>query len=297
MRIAITTPTGNVGRQVTRRLLDAGEHEIVLLARDAGKLKEEQSRGAKVITGDLADADYVRRATEKTETLFWVTPPDYTTDDLNAFQHRLAENAAAAIKANNISRTVVLSSLGAHLGDGFGPVTGLGQVESVIRRATSNLVILRPTLFMENFLPSLQSIAEAGSIYLPVAGDAKISMIATKDIADVAAKVLSQPFHGTQLVPLHGPKEYTFNEVAGIIGETLGKTVNHTTVSPEQSREALKGIGASDNVADMFNELWSTIDNGTIKGEHARTKDTTTRTTMADFARDVMAPALQTPAT
>ena len=78
MRIAITTPTGNIGRSLTRRLLDQGGHELILLARSPDKLKEEQAKGAKIVQGDLGDAAYVKKATQGADAFFFLCPPNFS---------------------------------------------------------------------------------------------------------------------------------------------------------------------------------------------------------------------------
>ena len=62
MRIAITTPTGNIGRGLTQLLLDQGGHDLILLARRPERLADQQARGATVLQGDLCDAVFVREA-------------------------------------------------------------------------------------------------------------------------------------------------------------------------------------------------------------------------------------------
>ena len=72
MRIAITTPTGNIGRGLTQLLLDQGGHDLILLARRPERLADQQARGATVLQGDLCDAVFVREALAGAEALFFV---------------------------------------------------------------------------------------------------------------------------------------------------------------------------------------------------------------------------------
>ena len=98
-----------------------------------------------------------------------------------------------------------------------------------------------------------QGIASEGAVFLPVAGDVHLRMIATKDIAEVAAdKILYGQWSGINVLELVGPEEVTFDVAAKAIGEAIGKDVNHVTVTPDQAREALSGMGMSVNVVDCF---------------------------------------------
>jgi len=107
MRIAITTPTGNIGRELTKRLLDQKRHELILLARTPDKLKQEQARGAKVAQGDLGDAASVKKAIQGADALFFLCPPSFAVPDYRAYYVEIAKKGAAAVKANKIKHTVL----------------------------------------------------------------------------------------------------------------------------------------------------------------------------------------------
>ena len=114
-----------------------------------------------------------------------------------------------------------------------------------------------------------------------------------EDIARVAADILTGPFNGTRVLPLHGPKDYSFSEVADMIGQAIGKNVAHVKVDPKQTRQALTDMGLSEHMAAMMVELHEAIDEGRLKGEHPRTEQTTTPTKFEEFARRTIKPAVQ----
>ena len=119
-------------------------------------------------------------------------------------------------------------------------------------------------------------------------------MIATKDIARAAAHALAGPTSSrTRILPLHGPRDYSYDEAAGIIGKAIGSPVKHVKVSPEQARQALVGMGLNAAMADLLLEMYAAIESGYLKDDHPRTAQTTTPTTFEEFAKTVLAPALQ----
>jgi uncharacterized protein YbjT (DUF2867 family) len=293
MRMAITTPTGRVGSKLVQQLLEDGSHELILLARKPEKLEREKERGAKVVQADLTDRQAVRKATEGVDALFWVNPSNYGVNDYIAYYEELAHVAANAIKANNIQRVVLLSSMGAQYGKHLGPVEGLKKTEEIIKDAANNLTILRPTFFMENFFMTLDGIKSDNHIYLPVKGETRVPMIATADVARAAYDALIEPFNGTQIKPLYGPRDYTFDEVAATIGETIGKKVEHVRVSPEQAIQSLTEMGATKNVATLYVGMFTGIDQGYMRGETPRTTGSTTDTTLEDFSKNYIAPNIE----
>jgi uncharacterized protein YbjT (DUF2867 family) len=292
MRIAITGPTGHVGRKVVHELLARGQRDVVLLARDPAKLSDERSRGLRVVQGDLTDPDFVTAALHGVNAVFWVIPPNPLAPDLRTYQNGVARIGATAAKIDGVQHVVLLSSLGADQTQGTGPILGLHDAEEIFRVAVPGLTILRPALFMENFLYSVDSIRTDSSIYLPISGDAKAPMIATEDIAKLAADaLLAEPPDGVKVVSLVGPRAYSFQEVASIIGKTIGRPVNHVRISDQQALQFLVSSGNSANVAQKVVEMYGGIDHGPLHQPPPQDA-VKTPTTFEQFATAQIRPAL-----
>lgn len=291
MKVAVTTPTGNIGRVLTDKLLEAGA-EVTLLVRDPAKVKGFTDRGARAFAGSQEDGEFVTQATRGADCLFWLTPPSFTAPKFREYQNRLARNGAAAVKANGIGRVVVLSSVAAHLDAGTGPILGLRDTERMMAETGAHVTNLRPNSFMENFLMSLPTILQAGSVFLAVPGGHRARFIATRDIgAMAAARILDSGWTGGHDLELHGPENLSYDEVAAAIGEALGSPVRHVPVTLDQTREALAGMGASPDAAATFVELYDGIARGRVAGTQPAGPANTGKTTFAAFAREVLVPA------
>ncbi|MDH3215234.1 MAG: NmrA family NAD(P)-binding protein [Candidatus Krumholzibacteria bacterium] len=287
MKIAVTTPTGNIGRALTIRLLGAGEQPI-LLARQPEKVREFIEQGATVQHGSLEDKEFVVEATRGVDVLFWLTPADYGSRDLRVFQNTLGDNAAAAVRTNKIPRVVDLSSVGAQLAQGTGPVVGLRDVEKKLEATGAHITHLRPGYFMENFFMTAGSMASHGAVFLPVPGSARVPFIATPDIAAVAAeRILDATWTGRSVIELVGPEEISFEEAATRFGDAIGKKVSFSEATPGQTREALTAMGVHENTANLFIELYDAIGQGKFTSEASPKKGTTT---LNSFAKDVFRP-------
>jgi uncharacterized protein YbjT (DUF2867 family) len=290
MSIVIATPTGNIGHGIVERLLGAGE-PLTLLARHPEKLPESVRQHATVQQGSLLDAAFVARATKGADALFWLTPGDITTPDPPAYYDAIAKSVAGAVQANRIPYVVNLSSTGAHQESGFGPISMLGSVEQAIDGVAQNVVHLRPGYFFENFLMQVEPIRTANSVFGSTAPDAVIPMIATRDIAEVAARLLKErKGSGRQIYGLHGPADLGFAEATTIIGEAIGRKLTYVPISAEQARQTLLSFGASPAVADLYIEMEEGFN--TLKPAEPRTPETTTPTTLAQWAREVLGPAV-----
>lgn len=292
MKIAITGASGHVGRKVVDILLRQGGHDLVLLSRRPETLAEETNRGAAVMQGDLQDGPFVRRATQGVDELFYMIPPRPDAENLRAYQNVVAQNGADAVRANDIDRVVLLSSMGAQAAVGNGPVDGLHDAESLMRAAAPNVTVLRPGLYMENFLMSFEGIARARSIFLPIAATTRVAMIATKDVADAAARALTDAsWSGARVVSLLGPRDYGFEDAARILGKAIGMDLRYVKISRNQARDFLMSLGMSESVAAAYAQMEVAIDSGKMRPERPRNAESTTPTTLDQFARDVFAPA------
>ncbi len=289
MKITVTTPTGNIGRVLTEKLL-ASDAEITLIARSAEKVAGFAQRGARVIQGSLADAGLVQQATEHADALFWLTPPDYAAEDFRAYQNSLGDVAAEAARTRPDMHVVHLSSTGAHLAEGTGPIKGLHDIEQKLNAATQRVTHLRPTYFMENVLSSLQTIAANGAIFSTIPPEVGVQQIATRDIAAPAAEtLLGDAPASPRVVHILGPEEISFARVASTVSEAIGQPIAHVVIEAEQLRSAMLGMGISADVAEQLLELEDAITKRLAPPEGSIVR--TTATTFAAFAREVVAPA------
>jgi len=290
MRITVTAPTGNIGRVLTERLLDAGT-EVTLIARSPEKVSGFIERGAHVIEGSLEDPATVQAATETAEALFWLTPSSFTAKDIRAYQNSLGEVAARVARSRPEMHVVNLSSVGAHLSEGTGPIKGLHDVEQKLNAATRRVTHLRPTYFMENVLASLPTIVEHGAIFSTVPAEAMMNQIATADIAVAAAETLLGPApDAPRVVHIMGAEEVSFDSVAETVSEAIGKQVSHVVVSADQLRQALRGTGASADLADQYVEMEEAFRlRLTVPPPGSEIRRGSTA--FQEFARDIVAPA------
>ena len=292
MSIVINTPTSNIGRALAVRLLDAGEI-VTVLSRDKKKVDYLAKRGAWVVEGSFEDPALLAKALEDAEALFWLTPPP-AQPDYYAWATKCAKQAATAAKRAGAGRAVVLSSMGAHTGPGTGAVGPAREMENDFEALLPAVVSLRPGIFMENFLLSAGMIAKAGQMFLPVPTGKRWPLVATSDIAAKAACwLLDRGWSGHHRVGVHGPKDLSPDEAAAIISSVLGKPVKCVEATPDQARGAMKGMGMPDFVVDIIMEQYDAFRDGRLESAEPRTPYTTTPTTLAEFTRTTLMPAVR----
>jgi len=126
-----------------------------------------------------------------------------------------------------------------------------------------------------------------------ISGTRHYPMIAARDIGRVgAARLASRGWIGHFVGELHGPADLSFDEVAGILSQTLDRKVEFVTCDREDARRAMLENALSENAADLMLEMYDAVENGKLQTIEPRSTKTTTPTTLTEFARDVMLPRL-----
>ncbi|MFO0747318.1 MAG: NAD(P)H-binding protein [Myxococcota bacterium] len=290
MQIAIVGATGHVVRRALEQAAERGA-PVTALVRHPEKLPAALRSSIRVEQGDLADGAYVARATRGADALMWLTPGTFAAPDLHAYTLGLAENAARAIAANGIRRVVFVSSHGADRA-GLGQVSWAGEVERALAAAAPNLVALRSAGFMENLLGSLDALRQ-GQLFGVLRPDKTYPLVAARDVGDVAARwLLDASWSGHQVRGVHGPEDLSAEDQAAILGAALGRPVSYRQIPPAALRAKLVERGASASVADAYAAMFAGFAAPDYRPSEPRTAETTTATTLATFAQEVLAPRL-----
>ena len=151
MKYVITGGAGNISKPLAEKLLNAG-HDVTVISRSAENIRPLTAQGAKAAIGTVDDVEFLKNAFAGADAVYTMVPPKYDSSDLKSHIASIGKKYAGAIKANNIRYVVNLSSVGAHLPDGCGPVSGLYRVEQTLNELKdTNIRHLRSVYFYSNF--------------------------------------------------------------------------------------------------------------------------------------------------
>ncbi len=290
--IVITTPTGNIGSKVVAELLRR-EQNIHVIARHPEKLPQTVQDRATVHVGDLLDESFVSQVTENAAALFWLTPPMWSIPVVRpAYQHT-AHVVRSVVQRNKIPYIVHLSSAGAQ-DDGRGPISLLRTVEEALNGTDANVVHLRPGFFFENFAGQSDAIQNAGAVFMPLPPHCRLPMVATVDIAAIAANLLvARNTSGKTYRGIHGPTDLTLDEAVRIIGDGIGREVRYVLTTLEQTQETLLSMGASTDFARLYREMFQSWITKEQYAAEPRTVETTTPTTLRVWAEQALKPLIE----
>lgn len=284
--IVITGATGKTGSATADALLAKGL-KVRVVGRDAAKLKGFTAKGAEAAVGDIGDPAFLAGAFTGADAVYTMIPPNFGAADFRAYQKMTGESIIAAIKGSGVKHVVHLSSQGAHLPAGTGPIAGLHDQEERLNRLEGvNVLHLRPTYFMENLLMNIDLIRKMNIMGSAVRGDVKFAMIATKDIAEYAAKRLATlDFSGKSIRDLLGQRDLSLDEAAAVIGKKLGKPgLKYVAFPYEDAEKGMISMGLTPDMSKLYIEMSKALNDGLFAVNIPRTKENTTPTTIEEFA-------------
>jgi uncharacterized protein YbjT (DUF2867 family) len=295
----ITGSTGHVGSIVARELLLKGK-KVRVIGRHGIKMKDLVNSGAEPLIGDLANPRIVKKAFEEISAAFCIMPPNNLSENIRKYRQEIARHYVEAVKHNGVKYVVLMSSIGAHIREGCGIVDSLADMEvSFSALKDVNVLNLRAGYFMENLFSELNRIRNSGIIGSTMSGDSKFPVIASKDVAEVVAKrLLALDFKGNTIEYVLGPRDISFNEIAGIIGNAIGRPeLKYARLSAKDYKKWMVMSGyVSDNVADGFIKMEEAFNSGWAFGAHIRTRENSTPTTFSEFVKDIAYAYQQQPA-
>ena len=283
----ITGATGKVGGGIAERLLAEGK-KVRVIGRNREKLSALEKKGAEIAVGSMEDAVFLAKNFIGAEVVFAMVPPDLATPDVQAHYDRFGSVMAKALAESGVRNVVHLSSVGAHLAKGNGPIAGLHRQEERLNALSGvNVLHLRAGYFMENQYGNMGMIKGMGINGSPMNGDLKIPQIATKDIAAHAAeRMVKKDFTGKVVQDLLGARDVSMREATTAIGKAIGKPeLPYVQFPYEDALKAMVGAGLSQSMAESFVEMTKGFNEGTL-GKPERNASNTTPTTIEEFAKE-----------
>jgi uncharacterized protein YbjT (DUF2867 family) len=291
--IVVTTPTGLIGHQVVHNLLDSDE-PIRVIARDPSRLPAHTRERVEVVQGSHGDLDVVTRAFVGADSVFWLVPPDPHAESVEAAYVGFSRPACDAFKNQGVKRVVGVSALGRGTpwAASAGLVTASLAMDDLIASTGVSYRALTMPSFMDNLLRQLESIKNQGMFSLPISGDLKQPSCATRDIASTVAKLLlDHSWSGVSSVPVLGPEDLSYNDMAQIMSEVLGKPVRFQEITRETFKARLLQRGMSEAMAQGNLDMWIVYNQGLDSAE-PRTPESTTPTSFRQWCEEVLKPAV-----
>ena len=289
--IVVTTPTGDIGHRVLERILRSPE-KVRVIVRDPSRLPSQVRERVDVVQGSHGDERVVNQAFAGADSVFWLVPPDPQAKSVDAAYVDFTRPACAAFKTKGVKRVVGISALGrgtpaaAHAG----LVTASLKMDDLIASTGVDYRAVTNPSFMDNLLRQVEAIKKQSVFSLPISGDLKQPSACTRDIAATAAKLLlDQSWTGVGSAPVLGPEDLSYNDMATIMSQVLGKPVRFQEIPKHAFKAGLLQRGMSEAMAQATLDLWVAYGQGLDTAE-PRTPQSRTPTSFRQWCEDVLKP-------
>jgi uncharacterized protein YbjT (DUF2867 family) len=291
--IVITTPTGQIGSQVLENLLDTAE-ALRVIARDPSGLSVDARDRVDVVEGSHEDAAVVDEAFAGADAVFWLAPPDPQARSVEAAFVGFTRPAADAFRREGIKRVVGISALGrgTPLAEHAGYVTGSLHMDDLIAATGVSYRAVTNPSFMDNIVRQAGAIKNQGIFFSPISGDRKLPSVATRDIAAAATRLLlDHSWSGVEEVPMLGPEDLSFNDMAEVISDVLRTEVRYQQIPFEAYKARFVDFGMSDAMAQGMTDMAAAKNQG-LDNAVMRTPQNSTPTSFRQWCEETLKPAV-----
>lgn len=246
--VLVTGATGNIGSRVVKEL--SKSHINIR----AGVHSPDRIEPIKDSSAELVEIDFNRRETvppalKGVEKLFILTP---LVPNMVEIGIQLVEEAKKA----GVRYIVRSSALGADTEPSITLGEWHGAIDKAVVESGIPYTILRPNSFMQNYSNMYaRNLKTQSEFYLPL-GDGKVSLVDTRDIAAVAAAILTKGGHDNKIYELTGPEAISNYRIAEIFSNVLGRSITYVDASDDDTRKGMKNAGVPDWFINAVMELY-----------------------------------------
>ncbi|MDR6942780.1 SDR family oxidoreductase [Mucilaginibacter pocheonensis] len=296
MNIIVTGSLGHISRPLTQELVQKG-HTVTVISSNPERQKDIEGIGAKAAIGTMEDADFLSATFKGADIVYLMEALGSRTFfdqnlDLIAAHNKIASNYAEAILQSGVKRAVHLSSIGAHTDKGNGILAFHHEVENILNKLPSDIAItfMRPVGFYYNTLAFIPTIKAQGAIISNYGGDDKEPWVSPIDIAAAIAEEMEIHQPVNRKIRYVASDELSPNEVAGILGEAIGKPdLKWLAITDEQLLDNLKAAGMNPQIAAGYVEMNASRRGGILYEDYYRNKPILGKVKLTDFAKEFAA--------
>jgi len=290
MKYVITGSLGHISKPLTETLVKAGHH-VTVVSSSADRKPAIEALGAHAAIGSVDDAQFLANTFKGADAVYTMIPPTWNPADWKAHIHNIGKTYAEAIKASGVKRVVNLSSVGAHMPDGCGPVSGLHHAENELNKLDGvALTHLRPAFFYHNMLANIGMIKGMGIIGGNYGDNTTMVLVHPADIAVAAAEELQQPAKSDRNIRYIVSDERTTADVAKVLGAAIGKPeLPWVNFKDEDAYNGMVQAGLSPEMARNYTEMGHAMATGEMTAEYKQNKPAYSAIRLEDFAKEFAA--------
>ncbi|MET7301045.1 NAD(P)H-binding protein [Embleya sp. NPDC005575] len=295
--IVVTTPTGQIGRQVLDRLLDAPDRTtagIRVIARDPARLSPRVRQHVEIVEGSHADPAVLTKACADADSVFWLVPPTQGADSVEGHFRAFTAPLCEQIAHGRVRRVVAVSTLGRGVAENAGQISASLAMDEAIEATGVHYRALCAPFLMENLLGQVESIRDAGMFFLALTRDRVLRTCTSGDIAGTAARLLlDDTWTGQEDVPVVGPDDLSPEGMAQVASEVLERTIRVRQTGTADYKATAMRHGASEAWAQGLADMVQALDDQGCYGIDAPSTPESAPTDFRRWCHDVLKPAVR----
>lgn len=289
MKYIITGSLGHISKPLAKNLIAKG-HDVTIITSNHKNEEEIKAHGAKPAVGWVEDVKFLNETFKDNDAVYTMVPPKWDAENWKEWIAGIGKNYATSIKDAGIKYVVNLSSVGAHLPDGCGPVSGLHRVENTLNALEGvNIKHLRPAYFYHNLLSQISLIKNTGIMGANF-GDDAFPLVHPEDIANAATEeLLELSFKGISVRYITGD-ERTGKEIAAGIGKAIDKDhLPWIIFSDKDFMEGAMQAGLPEEVAKNYAEMGQALRSGKMSEDYNKNRPALSNIKLEDFTKEFAA--------
>jgi NAD(P)H dehydrogenase (quinone) len=245
--ILVTGAAGKSGKAVVKALV-AKDARVRAFVRNPDHAASLLAFGAAEVSfGSFEDVRALGLAASGVQAVYHICP------NVSRDEVAYARAVAAAARMHGVKRFVYHSVLHPQI-EAMPHHWQKMRVEEMLFASDLDVTVLQPTAYMQNLLPQWDAIRSAGIYGIPYPAAARISLVDLDDVAEAAAIVLTDDAHIGATYELVGTAPLSQTEVAAVIGQALGRSIQIESETPQSWAAGAAALGAyqRDTLAKMF---------------------------------------------
>jgi uncharacterized protein YbjT (DUF2867 family) len=243
-KILVIGSSGTVGSELVNKLIEHGEDVLQATSRDVNESNK--------VFVDLVTGQGMKDAFSRVNKVFILSPPGF------ADQYSILGPLIQEAKNQKLDKVVLMTAMGANADES----SPFRRAEVELEKSGLKYNIIRPNWFFQNFNTFwVQGIKDQGLIALP-AGEAQTSFIDSRDVSEVAAKLLITDKFNNQDFDLSGAKAYSHKEIADAISKVINRKISYEDIKPEILKTGLADAGIPVDYVDFLIHIFGFLKEG-----------------------------------
>ena len=247
--ILLTGAAGKTGRAVMQALAAKGVAVRAWVRRDMQGLEAQQLGAQEVVVGDVTETAVWQQATQNISAIYHICP------NMHQREVEIGQMAIAAAQQNGVGHFVYHSVLHPQT-EAMPHHWHKLRVEEALLASGIPCTILQPAAYMQNVLAGRRLIMEEGVFRVPYPVSTRLSLVDLQDVAEVAAKVLTEPGHGGAIYELVGEVEVTQTAVSTTLSKHLNRPVRAEEINLLTWQQQVIANGLDDYQIDTLLKMF-----------------------------------------